>query len=466
MKRGTHILFWILFLAMWMNFSSGCKSHSNSELTHGENIDTLKVLTLYGPTSYFLYRGEEMGIDFENIRKFANEEGMTLEMTTVYTVSDLIDSLKTGRFHMAAYPVPFIAEFNEEVLHCGPTEISNQVLVQKTGKDKITDVTQLVGKDIYVEKNSKFEYRLENLNEELGGGINIMSIDNDTIVSEDFLQMIHEGKIDYAVIDSQIASLYQKHYPDLDTSLRLSTDQKASWAVALGLDSLAMKLDRWENQFHTSDFLRNIYKDYYDRSLMEGVDYNLKYFKSLNIEKGNPVSKYDAIFKKQAPVADMDWQLLAAIGYCESNFNPTAASRFGAYGLMQVMPSSAAAMGVDPGSLSSPDANVRAAALILKMLNNSLVNKVIDPQERLKFVVASYNSGLGHIYDAMAIAQKVGLDPQKWHGNVSVAALMKARPEYYNAPEVKHGYFRGRETVDFVDNVTGIYSYLKKATPQ
>ena len=174
------------------------------------------------------------------------------------------------------------------------------------------------------------------------------------------------------------------------------------------------------------------------------------------------MSQFDEIFKKYSPSAGVDWKLLAAIAYCESRYNPSVESRFGAYGLMQVMPSTAAAVGIEPGNLGNPELNVMAAAKILSKLDQALRNKVENPEERMKFVVAAYNSGLGHIYDAINLAQKNGMDPQKWTGSVSITALMKSRPEYYNDKDVKHGYFRGRETVEFVDHVSSIYNYLQE----
>lgn len=439
-----------------------CKSKYDPLHNHGSDLDTLKVVTLYGPTSYFNYRGENMGIDYENVRKFAEEEGMVLNFEAVNNITELINLLKSGEAHLAAYPVPSISEYNDEVIHCGPKEISRQVLLQKAGNNKLGDVTELVGKDIYVEKNSKFHYRLENLNNELGGGINIITIESDTINSEDFFNMVHNGEIDYAVVDSEIASLYKSSYPDLDISLRLSSDQAASWAVALGLDSLAVKINRWENKTHSSEVVKEIYKRYYDNALSHDLNSNLSYFKINTKLKNNKVSDFDESFKKYSGLAGFDWTLLASIAYCESRFNPKVTSRFGASGLMQVMPSSAKAVGIEPSSLSSPESNIKAASLILSRLNENFEKIIENPEERMKFVIASYNSGLGHIYDAMALAEKNGLDPHKWTGNVSITALMKSRPEVYNDPIVKHGYFRGRETVDFVDNVTSIYKYLKE----
>lgn len=452
--------FAVIFFILLLVFTCNC--NGNKKIVTGDlhEADTLRVVTLYGPTSFFDYRGDTMGIDFENVKRFAEDEGLILDISTKKNVSELIEALKNGEADLAAYPIPSISEFKDEVLHCGHIEISRQVIAQRSSPNSLKDVTELVGKNVYVEKNSKFHYRLENLNEEIGGGINIMALETDTITSEDLLEMVSEGKIDYAVVDSQTASLYKGGLPNLDVKLNISSDQAASWAVGLGLDSLKLKIDNWENRTHSPEFVKEIYKRYYDRALTDDLESTLSYFKKLDIRKGGSVSSYDAIFKRYASLPGYDWQLLAAIAFCESRFNPSVESRFGAFGLMQVMPATAKAMGVDPSALGIPDQNVFAAAKILARFDEAFKNKIPDPQERLKFVVASYNSGPGHIYDSMALAEKIGLDPQKWLGNVSIAALMKSRPEYYNDPVVKHGYFRGRETVDFVDKVMSIYEYL------
>lgn len=439
-----------------------CRGSHDNMNHHGNDIDTLKVVTLYGPTTYFDYRGEKMGIDYENARRFAEDQGMILEISTANNIRGLIDSLKSGKAHLAAYPVPYISEFKEDIIFCGHKDVSKQVLVQKKGKEKLTDVTGLIGKTVAVEENSRFHYRLQNLNEELGGGINILPLRNDTIAVEDFLHMVSEGEVPYTVIDSQTASLYGSAFPDLDFSLGVSADQAASWATAPGLDSLAARIDRWEDRTHSSEFVKSIYKRYYDKALSDPFDLNLSYFKNGGKGKPGTVSAYDAIFKKYAASSGFDWRLIAAISFCESRFLPGVVSPFGATGLMQVMPATAASVGVSPGSLADPDANVKAAVRILKKLDETFQRKIEDPEERMKFVVATYNSGLGHIYDSMALAEKTGLDPGKWTGNVSIATLMKSRPEYYNDPVVKLGYFRGRETVDFVERVSTLYNYLRQ----
>ena len=452
--------FQILFLILLL---CGC----GQKHTHhfGDNdIDTLNVVTLYGPTSYFLYRGEEMGIDYENVRRFAEEQGLNLKIKTAHNIEELIKMLKEGEAQLAAYPVPFIAEYNSEIIHCGPKEVNWQVLVQKISDTIINDVTGLIGKDVFIEKNSKYQYRLENLNEELGGGINIHPIDNDTISTEDLLELVNAGEIGLAVVDSDIAALHAKEYPQLDTSVHLSLDQASSWAVAPGEEKLGELIDQWGKTYHDSQFIKDIYKRYYDIEKNDLKDPNLNYFINKRSNPSQKISPYDAIFKKYSKESGYDWNLLAAIAFCESRYMPDIQSRFGATGVMQVMPSSAQAVGVDPALLTHPDANIRASVKILRQMEKSLEKLVPDKNERIKFLLASYNSGLGHVYDAIALAEKNGLNKEKWTGNVGVAMLMKSRPEYFNDPAVKHGYLRGRETVDFVDKVMSIYNYLTKTT--
>ena len=459
-KRLPNIILSFLLTGFVFHFTS-CGSFGKKSQEDFEKIDTLKIVTLYGPTSYFNYREEIMGIDYDNVIKFAEDEGYVAQVIVKNNINELIDALKNGEAHLAAYPVPSIGEYKDEVIYCGEAEVSRQVLLQKKNDKKIEDVTQLIGKEIFVEPDSKYYYRLRNLDDELGGGIIIKTLPSDTLVMEDLLQMVRKGEIDYTVVDSELMSVYKNAYPDLDASVVLSSDQKSSWAVAKGLDSLANEIDIWEKNTDSPRFVKEIYKRYYDKALNDNFDTKLSYFKKIDFSKNQPVSAYDEYFKKYSSDAGFDWTLLAAIAYCESGFNPSATSVFGASGLMQVMPSSARAFGMDPSSLTLPEQNVKTASLILNNLNKSLEKRVEDPEERIKFVVAAYNSGLGHIFDAMALAEKTGLDPQKWIGNVSIAALMKSRPEYYNDPVVKHGYFRGRETTEFVEHVMSIYKYLR-----
>lgn len=446
-------------LASCGNSGKNAKADSSS----ADNIpDTLHAVTLYGPTSYFDYRGQEMGFDYENLVKFAEDEGMVLDLQVAPSLQSLLETVSSGKAQLAACPIPKIEEYMQIVKHCGPKEVTWQVLVQPEGKEKVTDVTQLVGKTIYVEKDSKYHYRIKNLDNELGGGINIVPISRDTLIAEDLIVMVDHGEIPMTIVDSDIAELNKSYFPRLDIGMKVSLDQYSSWAVNNACDSLAARLDRWEKQRDTSDMMKSVYKKYFEISKNPALYDNSTSVYDLHLKKGGNISQYDDFFRRYSSIPGYDWRLLAAIGYNESRFDNRVVSWAGAKGIMQLMPATARAMGVGAESIGNPEQNILAAAKLLKHLDESLSKKVRNKEERLKFVVAAYNSGLGHIYDAIALAEKHGLDSQTWMGNVSEAALMKSRPQYYNDPVVKNGYFRGRETVDFVDKVMGTYSYFKK----
>ena len=158
----------------------------------------------------------------------------------------------------------------------------------------------------------------------------------------------------------------------------------------------------------------------------------------------------------------MDWRLLAAQGYHESHYDSTRVSWAGARGIMQIMPRTARAYDLPASRITNPEANISTAAKIMRDLDKSLSRKVSDKNERSKFVIAAYNSGLAHVLDAIALAEKYGKNPQIWDGNVESALLMKANPEYYTDPVCRAGYFRGRQTVAYVRDVMAFYNKAKK----
>lgn len=441
-------------------FVSSCHSNNSAD-NFGEHTapDTLHAVTLYGPTSYFSYRGQKMGFDYENLQQFAEDEGMVLDLKIATSMSGLLNSLLRGESDLIAYPVPKIEEYSQSILYCGPKEITWQVLVQNGKEKTIEDVTQLIGQRVFVEKDSKYEYRLDNLNDELGGGIEIISISKDTLTTEDMIAMVDKGEVPYTVVDSDIAELNHSYFPHLNIGLKLSLEQISSWATRKDCESLAQKLNLWNKQKSKTDILKKIYKKYFELSkqTLPTVEEEIR---DLKLERGKPISPYDRIFKKYSKLPELDWRLLAAIGYNESRFDHRQQSWAGAQGVMQIMPATAKALELD--DIHTPEGNIRGAAVLLQRLDEALAEKVPDKQERTFFIIAAYNSGLGHIFDSIALADKYGLDSSKWVGNVSEAALLKSKPQYYNDPVVKNGYFRGRETVEFVEKVMEIYKYFSK----
>ncbi len=429
---------------------------ADSDSTAEVLTDTLYAVTLYGPTSYFIYKGEPMGYDYTLLKEFASDSRQALKLEVATSLSAAVDMLDQGKARLLAYNVPITAHYRDLVLHCGPESYSTQVLVQPKikGKPAVSDVTQLVGKDVYVIDDSKYLRRLRNLNEELADEVVIRTVSPDSATEEDLIALVSSGDIPLTVVDSDIARLNETYFHDLDISTELSTPQRASWAVAPGDTALARRVNEWFDDDARSAGNTDLLKRFYEMSKTEP-------YATFDFSKGY-ISKYDNLFRRYSDGINWDWRLMAAQAYAESLFNPKARSWVGARGLMQVMPRTGRGYGASLSSLNNPDVSVKVASRLISDLNRYLINLVPNDRERRKFIIAAYNCGIAHIYDAIALAKKYGLDPQKWDNNVQKALLMKMNPRYYNDPVVKYGYARGTETSAYVRRIMDFYDNAVK----
>ena len=350
-------LFLVLFCCAF-----GCrnKQHSTTDesardLPQIKDSGELVVLTLYSSTSYFIYRGQEMGFQYELSEQFAKSLGLKLRIEVAKSVDEMIQKLLAGEGDMIAYNLPITKEWKDSLLYCGEDVITHQVIVQQgRGKQKpLKDVTELVGKDIYV-KPGKYYDRLVNLNSELGGGIRIHEVPNDSTTIEDLITQVAQGKIPYTVADNDLAKLNKTYYPNLNIDLSISFDQRSSWAVRKDSPELAAAATKWHQENMTSPAYTASMKRYFENSKM------MPHSPILSLKEGK-ISHYDDLFRKYSKDIGWDWRMLASLAYTESNFDTTAVSWAGAKGLMQLMPATARAMGVPPGKEQNPVESVKAA---------------------------------------------------------------------------------------------------------
>lgn len=441
--------------------TAGCRGNrtdSGEERVHDlqqiKDSGELVVLTLYSSTSYFNYRGQDMGFQYELSEQFAKSLGVKLKVKVARNVKDLIRKLEAGEGDLIAYTLPVTKEWKDSLLYCGEDVITHQVVVQrKNGRHKpLKDVTELIGKDIYVNPGKYYE-RLVNLDKELGGGIRIHLVRSDSISAEDLITQVAQGKIPYTVADNDIARLNRTYYPNLDIDLKISFDQRSSWAVRKDCPQLARAASEWHKANLTSPDYKASTKRYFE------ISKATPHTPILSLREGK-ISHYDALFKKYSKEIGWDWRLLASLAYTESNFDTTAVSWAGARGLMQLMPSTARAMGLPDGKEQNAEESIKAAVKYIGMTAQSFSE--LPKEEQVNFVLASYNSGIGHVQDAMALAEKYGKDPHVWKDNVEKYIVLKANEEYFTDPVCKNGYFRGTETYNFVREITGRYEQYKK----
>ncbi|MEN9919701.1 MAG: hypothetical protein RL662_2137 [Bacteroidota bacterium] len=462
----------LVFFMAALSFGCAEKKLQTYDFEQIKASGELTIITLSSSTSYFIYKDEPMGYDYDLAKDFCDYHGLKLNVKVAENSTRLLEMLQNGEGDLVAEAVTVRSEHKDSVLYCGLEQTSHQVLVQRNdNKDSIvTDVTQLIGKEVYVKHNTKYHQRLTHLDAELGNGILIKDVDKDTVTVEDLIEMVADKRIDYTISDEYIAKLNKTYYRNIDISLPISFEQRSSWVVRKNTPLLAQALDEWFAENKKKPTYKTTLKKYFelskvltdqDTTLVEEIVKLLP--KPVKMRKGD-ISPFDSIFRKYAPVSGYDWHLLAAIGYQESRFRVGVSSWAGAVGLMGLMPRTAAIYGVVGEDLKDPDKSVMASANYLKYLTK-IFRKIQDPDERIKFVLASYNGGNGHIADARALARKYGDNPDVWDGNVVKYIELKSKPEYYNDPVVKCGYLRGMEVVNYVAQVTTNWRKYKLSEP-
>lgn len=228
-----------------------------------------------------------------------------------------------------------------------------------------------------------------------------------------------------------------------------------NWLVNKKSQELAKAVRAWYKPTMIAEM-----KKQQDYLLSSGSVTRHVYPSMLSAQSGQ-ISQYDHLFRKYAPAAGLDWVLIAAQCYQESCFDTRAHSWAGACGLMQIIPSTADHLSLPRSQLYEPEPNIAAAARYMRELQG-LFSDVSNPQERIKFALASYNGGYHHVRDAMALTKKHGGIWQRW-SDVRHYILALAQPQYYRDPAVKNGYMRGSETANYVDMIMERWSQYRYA---
>ncbi len=316
---------------------------------------------------------------------------------------------------------------------------------------------ELAKKIVYVQEKSSNSARLAEVENEIGEKVEIIRVPYEP---EKLIQHVASGAIDYTVCDENVAIVNATYYPGLDVNTPVSPFQDLAWGVRReNSEMLLGELNRWLSIYRNTTSYSLLHAKYF-RNSRSSIIVKSDYY-SLNTGR---VSRYDDLIREFSSNIDWDWRLLASLICQESQFKPDVTSVAGAYGLMQIMPVTGRNFGID--ITASPENNLKAGILYINWLYSIFDTKISDKQERLSFVLASYNAGPGHVLDAMRLAEKNGMDPQKWDGNVAVWLLKKSEPQYYRDSVVRNGYFRGKESVKFVSEVLDRFGHYKNIIPQ
>ena len=450
--------------------------------------DTLVALTSYTSTSYFLYRGQPFGFEYELLRDFAEDRDIVFEIKVVPRDS-ILYYLNTGVGDIAAARLQPVAEdtsrfgFTRDLYETSPVVVQRRAAIDTTqvetpavpealaerveqqddGDVAASPITirarpvrkpsDLAGQEVFLPNDDPYVAQLVELEDRITGNIEVVQVDT---TSEALIRNVAVGNIELTVAQENVAQLEAGYYENLVVEPAVGAPHGVAWAVRDNAPALRQALDEWILENRDTRRWNQLYRKYYvdRRGYRERIETGF-----LTGETGK-LSGYDNLLKRYAPGVGWDWRLLASQMYQESRFEPRARSWAGAMGLLQIMPATAQDLGLaDP---YDPEQNVEAAVRYLKWLeDNYWADEIADPKERVKFILASYNCGAGHVFDAQRLTEAEGGDPAVWD-DVAYWLLRKSEETVYTRPEVRHGYARGLEPVHYVSIILERYAHYQQ----
>lgn len=422
----------------------------------------LILITENGPSTYYQYRGQATGFDFEMAKAFAKHLGVKLEIRLLDDLDQMFEMLNRGEGDIIASNLHITEKRKKFVRFTSPVYETRQMLVQqKYSRNRpdssislIRDTIELKDKEVWVHRYSSFYSRLKEVEHIHNIDIQIKEAPGE-ISTEDMLRLTSEGQMQYTITDENLAIILRPDYPDLDMNVAISKPEPVAWAVRMNAPKLQEAINEWLGRKDVKKKLAKTYQKYFKEESLFG--YKGPYM--LPQMGPNQISPFDSLFKKYAPEIKWDWRMLAALCYQESRFNPEAVSWSGAFGLMQLMPETAARFGCDTTQLIEP--NIRAGVKYIKHLERYWSERIPNAEERKKFILASYNIGPGHIQDARNIARMLNKPDTIWDGNVAECLLLKSQEKYYTLDIVKHGYCHAKEPYHFVGKILAVYTHYK-----
>lgn len=452
--------------------------------------DTLVLLAPYNSTTYFLYRGEPMGYEYELIRRFARANDLYLQTRVVRDRDSLFYLLNRGDGDIAAARlIPEISDsarvaFTNGIYQTRPVLVQQELppqavdfpepldtllaqqQAQPVGDDfaplpQVTLEAQLIespeelsGHSIHIPSESAYFETLVELADTVTGDIEVVRV-RGGVDDEELIRRVARGEIELTVSQENLAQLRESYYQNIAVQPTMGRMHSIAWAVRTNAPTLRQKL----NAFLATERRKARFNALYQKYFVDRRGFLERAASEYLTSSTGRLSPYDDLFKKYAPEVGWDWRLLASQAFQESRFKPRAKSWAGAAGLLQLMPRTARQFGVR--DRYDPEDNVRGAAKFLVWLENYWDDKIPDQRERLKFIIASYNAGIGHVGDARRLAQKYGANPDVWD-EVSYWMLQKSKRKYYKDPVVRYGFARGLEPVHYVAIILERYDHYRQ----
>ena len=441
----NRVIIFILALGLMLYVAS---SRQMTDLERVLNSGILTMLTTPGPTTFFQDGRGKNGLDYIIANAFAESIGVTLVVRTTTSLRGMLLSVGGPQGDFAAANLVTTKDRFENFNFSKPYLDITQQLIYRRGTEKPKTLLDLNG-DLLVIASSSHSENLQEIKKIMPS---LQWREQDEIEMNDLIRMVHDGDLDYAIVDS-LAYLVSRHiYPNAGMAFEVSDAQPVSWAFSKHGDGTLIKA---ANEFLVSYIAKGNVSSLKSQLLSQSKNFSVADSKRLGQLVRQRLPKYESAFRLASEQNKLDWHLIAAVSYQESHWNPSAKSPTGVRGLMMLTLDTAKEMGVN--NRLDPIQSINGGAAYLAKIKKKLPSRITEP-DRTLLALASYNVGFGHLEDARILTQRAGKNADLW-SDVRAHLPLLSQPEYYST--VKYGYARGAEPVIYVDNIQYYQHYLR-----
>ncbi|MDH5232231.1 MAG: transporter substrate-binding domain-containing protein [Gammaproteobacteria bacterium] len=414
----------------------------------------LRVLTRNNASTYFLWRGELLGFEYELAKDFAKHLGVRLELVVPPQRDLLVPWLLQGKGDLIAASLTIDKSKEKQgIRYSRFYNKVNEVIVGRVGEKAIESLQDIGHRTIVVRRSSAYWQTLQRLKEQ---GISLqVEAAPEEMETEEIISKVAEGEYDLTIADRHIFEIELTWRDDVKQLYEFDEPVKHGWVVRKEDENLLNEVNAYLKKKYRGKFYNLLVEKYFkDKHRMVRLQ---KERVDGNSEAADQLSPYDDVVKHFAKQYQFDWRLIVAQMYQESRFDPRAKSWVGARGLMQVMPRTARQLGFK--DLHRPEQGIHSGLKYMDWIRDRFEDD-IPVKDRMWFVLAAYNAGVGHVRDARILARRMGWQSNRWFGHVEKAMLLLSRRKY--ARKSRHGYVRGREPVNYVKEISARYeAYLR-----
>lgn len=405
--------------------------------------------------NYFIFRGEAFGYQLELLESFARSLGVPLRVITSSSVPRLQYYLEYRAADILALNLPITAHGRKLATFTKAFGDTRLVVVrQKSRVHK--SLSDFEGDTLYTRADPYMTSFLDRIRSH-GDNHFVLKEVQDTSPA-DLVRMVAEGTIPGVICEENLAMVLKRTWMNLDAGLVVENLFPYGWGTHAGSDSLTFLLNQWIDSVRNTRILKKIYVQYFDNQTVA------KYMTSKYSSIANPViSPYDRELRELSRIIWWDWRLIASLMYEESNFLQGQVSHRSASGLMQMVPETAEKFGLD--SASGPATQIVAGIRYLKWIDDQLPDEITDPSERISFILAAYNVGIGRVLSLRKKAEQYGKDPNRWHGHVEYYLLKRSRTDPYGKSDSVAFFPVNYATEGYVDGIISRYYHYRNLIP-